>query len=233
MLKGTFYDFKFLRNGQPAKNPDKDYADDITHFVMNGWNDSELNKYLKGPTPLYATQVFFPVIDTNEGPGEFHSPKPDSPGKWIVVFKGRVSPPESGAYHFVAAGDDDMIIRFNQKTVLFHCEHIPAPPQLQGEEYHYAGERLTYARSLPLNVEAGKMYPIEILIGDDIPRETFAKVLVEKEGVNYEKDAVGGLILPVFGVDAVSVSPTETPAHLNGPVWHGGKTGFPEDMENR
>ena len=230
MLRGTFYDFKYLRNGQPAKDPNKDYAEDITHFVMHGWNDSELNKYLKGTQPLFTTQVFFPIIESNDGPKAFNSPRQDSPGKWVVVYKGDIAPPETGIYHFVAAGDDDMIIRFNGQTVLFHCEHIPTPPELQGEEYHYTGERLTYARSLPLNVEAGKTYSVEILIGDDIPTKTFAKALIEKEGVNYQKDSAGGPILPVFAVDAVSVSGTETPAHLNGPTWQGKSSLNLDDM---
>ncbi len=222
MLTGVFYDFKFTNGGQLAKDPGKDYAADITHFVMNGWNEGFLHsKYLRGSIPLYATQVFFPVIDSNEGPKNFKSPKPDSPGKWIVIYKGEVTPPQTGVYHFVAAGDDDMIIRFNGKNVLFHCEHIPTPAELQGEEYHYAGERLSYARSLPVSVEQGKSYPIEILIGDDIPFKTFAKVLIEKEGEKYGKDAAGGPILPVFSVDKVLVSGTETPAHLDGPLWMG------------
>jgi hypothetical protein len=161
------------------------------------------------------------VIDTNDAPKAFKSPKPDSPGKWIAIYKGDVSPPDSGTYHFVAAGDDDMIIRFNNQTVLFHCEHIEAPPELKGEEYRYDGERLSYARSLPMAVEAGKTYPIEILIGDDIPREMFAKVLIEKEGVEYQHDGGGGPILPVFAVAQVEVSGTETPAHLTTPVWQG------------
>lgn len=224
MLKGTFYDFKFLRNGQPAKDPNKDYAEEITHFVMHGWNDSELGKYLPGSHPLFVSQVFFPNIETNDAPKAFNSRNLDSPGKWVVVYKGNVQPPETGTYHFVAAGDDDMIIRFNGRTVLFHCEHIPTPPELQGDEYHYSGERLAYARSLPLKVEAGKSYPLEILIGDDIPAKTFAKVLIEKEGVNYQKDPAGGPIVPVFALDAVTASGTETPAHLDGPVWQGDKS---------
>ena len=224
-LRGTFYDFKFLSDGQPAKNPDNDYKADITKFVMDGWKDSELDKYLKGNTPLYATQVFMPVVNTNEAPADFHSPKPESPGKWIVVYKGDVSPPASGAYHFVAAGDDDMIIRFDGRTVLFHCEHIPTPAGLEGQEYHYEGQRLGFARSLPLKVQEGAVYPIEILIGDDIPTKTFAKVLIEKEGTHYQAAPGGGPTLPVFALDKVQVTPetdgTPPLPHLDAPLWIG------------
>jgi hypothetical protein len=230
-LVGTFYDLKFLRGGQPAPDVNKNYADDITKFVQGGWHDSTLNKYLKGSHPLYTTQIFFPIINTNEAPKAFGSPKPDSPGKWCAIYKGNVSPPESGVYHFVAAGDDDMIIRFDNQTVLFNCEHIPSPEgdltntrntkTLGVEPLYDYQQPLKFARSLPLTLDASRYYSIEILIGDDVPQKMWAKVLWEKEGVNYEK-AGDSPILPVFALDKVSVAPeTESPAmpHLDGPLW--------------
>ena len=231
-LVGTFYDLKFLRNEQDAPDVGKNYAADITKFIQGGWHDSVFGKYLKGHHPLYTTQIFFPIINSREGPKAFGSPKPDSPGKWIVIYKGNVSPPENGVYHFVAAGDDDMAIRFDNQTVLFNCEHIPAPDgtlsntrdtkSLGVEPLYEYRQPLRFVRSLPLNLDATKYYPIEILIGDDVPEKTWAKVLWEKEGVNYEKDG-DSPILPVFGLEKISVPP-ETDGvppmpHLEGPLW--------------
>jgi hypothetical protein len=232
-LVGTFYDFKFSRNQELVDK--MQYAEDITKFVKEGWHDSVLSKYLKGPHPLYTTQIFFPTIESTDAPKAFGSPKPDAPGKWIVVYKGNVSPPESGVYHFVAAGDDDMIIRFDSKLVLFNCEHIPSwdgqltnfrgTPSLGTQLFTYSGEVLTYAESLPITVDAGKYYPIEILIGDDVPTKTFAKVLIEKEGAQYQKDGAGSPILPIFALDKVQMNPNEPPAHIdNAPPWKGKAT---------
>lgn len=230
-LVGTYYDFKFTRDGKDAKNVDKAYADDITRFVKAGWHEGILDKYLQGPRQLYATEIFFPTIESADAPTAFGSPKPGAEGKWIVVYKGYVSPPESGTYYFVGAGDDDLIIRFNGKLVLFNCEHIDAPEgnltNFRGTKaygtalYRYEGEVLSYAKGMPMDVEAGKDYLLEILIGDDVPSKTFAKILIEKKGMDYRKDG-GSPVLPIFALDKVMASGTEPPAHTSdGPLWKG------------
>lgn len=208
-LVGTFYDLKFLRDGQDAPDVGKNYGDDIIKFVKEGWHDSVFSKYLKGDHPLYATEIFFPEIESSDAPKAFGSTKPDAEGKWVAVYKGNVSPPETGVYHFIASGDDDVIIRFNNQTVLFTCEHVSAPGgKLQNKTgaaalgdsiYHYQGEDpyASFVRSLPVTAEAGEYYPIEILIGDDTPEKMFAKVLYEKDGAAYQKDG-DSPILPIF-----------------------------------
>lgn len=220
VLTGRFYDLKHTSGRQDTK--DLKYKEEIKKFVKDGWHEGSLNKYLKGTRPLYATSIFFPTIDTSEAPKAFGSPIEDDAGaKWIAIYKGSVSPPESGTYYFVAAGDDNMIIRFDGKLVLDHCEHWEGDVQ-PTDEYRYSGERNKFAKSLPITVEKGKFYEIMILIGDDTPRSTDAKILIEKEGTNYEKDSSGSPILPIFALDKVTVSGTVTPAHLdNGPIWTG------------
>ena len=236
LLVGTFYDLKFLRGSQPAPDVGKNYIADITKFAQEG-HQTVFHKYLKGPHPLYTTQIFFPSIQSVDGPKAFGSPKPDEPGKWVVVYEGTVSPPETGVYHFVGSGDDDMIIRFDNKLVLFNCEHINAPggtlsngmgsSTLADSIYHYSKQDAyaSFARSLPVSVQAGTNYNIQILIGDDVPQTTHAKILVEKEGVNYDKDG-DSPILPIFSVGKTQETTADDwPPHTNnGPFWHG-KTG--------
>ena len=227
-LTGRFYDLKLTNSKKDSGMNYAKYGETVTQFVKGNWNESLLSKYLKGTHPLYATQIFFPEIESTEGPKAFDSPAPDSPGMWVVVYKGTVSPPESGIYHFVGAGDDDMIVRFNGKLVLDKCEHIA--PQIPSEgTYHYPGLRNEFGRGLPVAVEAGKYYDIEILIGDHIPTKTMAVLLIEKEGVTYEK-AGDAPILPPFTVGTqkptATISPTTLPAHVdNGPVWMGKPNG--------
>ena len=200
------------------------YADTVNQFVKGNWNESLLSRYLKGTRPLYATQIFFPEIDSNVAPQAFGSPAPESPGMWVVVYKGVVSPPESGTYHFVGAGDDDMIVRFDGKLVLHKCEHID--PLVQSlATYHYAGLRNEFGEGLPVTAEAGKFYNVEILIGDHIPTKTMAVLLIEKEGATYGKDG-DAPILPPFAIAAdkaqPEVSADTAPTHVeNGLVWHG------------
>ncbi|RYD18817.1 MAG: hypothetical protein EOP88_21270 [Verrucomicrobiaceae bacterium] len=72
------------------------------------------------------------------------------------------------------------------------------------------------------NVEAGKTYPIEILIGE-IPGGYFSVCLmIEEVGATYEKDPAGFPILPLFQLD--NIPPAEMPGEQppiakDGPVW--------------
>ena len=193
-LVGQYYDFKFTRSGSP--NKDYKYAEEILSFVKGGWHESKFSKYYKGPSKLYATQIFFPEIDTSEGPKAFgNTIENNEGGKWIAIYRGMVAPPESGTYYFVGAGDDDMIVNFDGKEILNNCEHIDKDVDPTGE-WNYEGLRNKFAKSQPVQVNAGQFYEIRILIGDDIPTKTMAMLLVMKDGVNY--GGGGSPVIPVF-----------------------------------
>lgn len=72
-------------------------------------------------------------------------------------------------------------------------------------------------------VEAGKKYPIEILISE-IPGGLFcASLLIEEIGQEYKKVENGAPILPLFRLDGSLPEPTKAdnapPYDPNGPVW--------------
>ena len=66
------------------------------------------------------------MIPADEGPKAFNVSNTVKPRLWVVLYKGRVSPPESGIYHFVGAGDDVMIARLNGQVVLDRCYDLRA-----------------------------------------------------------------------------------------------------------
>ena len=72
------------------------------------------------------------------------------------------------------------------------------------------------------SVDAGKTYPIEILIGE-IPGGHFSvSLLIEETGAVYQKDSMGSPVLPLFRLD--SQPPADLPGQAppyspEGPVW--------------
>lgn len=72
------------------------------------------------------------------------------------------------------------------------------------------------------SVEAGKTYPVDILIGE-IPGGHFSvSLLIEETGAVYQKDSTGSPILPLFRLDSQPPAGLEgqaPPNALDGPVW--------------
>jgi len=230
-LVGQFYDLKRNRNHQMnGMNPDQ-YADVVSKFVKGGWSDNYFEKYLKGFRKLYATQIFFPRIDSHEGPKAFGSDYAEPPGLWVALYKGEVSAPESGVYHFVAGGDDIMYIKFHGRVVLDHCLYgNKTGVNPQGVYKYPVFSKYVnngFAKSLSINVTAGEYYPIEILIGDQVPLDMWAFVMIEKDGVQYKKDGNGNPILPIFRLTGdkahapASGGEASPPYMEDGPVWKG------------
>ena len=225
-LQGTFYDLKQTRNKTPsAINNVEAFVHQLDQFLQGGWNEGLLSQYFKGPTPLYATQVFVPLIASVEAPRAFGVEQLVQPSLWMALYKGQVSPPETGTYYFVGGGDNILIVRLNGSIVLDKSWNYQ---QIYGidrawkgtglYDYKFEGAPYGFARGKAMELKAGQFYDIEILLGDD-GGATFFSLLVEKEGAEYMK--TNGLpILPIF---RTSQDPPpqgkQPPFQPGGPVW--------------
>jgi hypothetical protein len=236
-LMGTFYDLKQNRSRQPTKMTPKEYAKVLTAFIKSGWNSSHFALFFKGPNPLYSTQIFIPDIDANKGPSAFGLQNEVQPSMWIVLYKGTVSPPESGIFHFVGHGDDILMVKFNNRFVLAANWDNPAFGTVdtswkpQGT-YDYGWPppnrfmNFPFRRGNAMDIKAGSSYPIEILIGEQPGGRAHAVLLMEKEGVEYKKDAKGNPILPIFRLAETKMPKLERGESLppyaeGGPIWKG------------
>jgi hypothetical protein len=229
-LVGKFYDLKQLKNGSPSKLDEQNgFPTEIGKFVNSGWNESNLDKYFVGPNPLYTTQIFIPKINADQGPLAFGLGGRVKPKMWAVHYKGNVVPTESGTFRFVGMADDVLVVRFNGKVVLDCGSTNPSghPPQ---SFYASAGLQLDpkmgwykgLGRGEPFQVNGGQSYPMEIVMGEWPGGDFKAWLLIEKDGVQYEKDAKGNPILPIFKLAAgeVTRSGGEAPPFAKqGPVW--------------
>jgi hypothetical protein len=228
-LRGTFFDLKQTPERQPTPMTVKEYKDAVAHYMQGGMNDTSMSlHYFKGPTPLFATQIFIPRMNASEGPKAFGLAALVQPKLWIAHYKGSVIAPDSGTYHFVGVCDDVLIVRFNGRNVLdcgslFPTGHEP--------ERYYAFDGLKAmtkgwfkgcGEGDAVTVEAGQAYPIDILIGEWPGGEFKAYLLMRKEGADYKRDSKGNPILPLFRTASaeISVPPDTAPVYeKNGPIW--------------
>lgn len=225
-LVGTFYDLKQTRVKKPTGISPDEYHKVFRTFVAEGWRESILNDYFRAPKPLYSTQIMIPNMSADEGPKAFGMEKEVQPSRWLVHYKGKVSPPADGTYHFVGAGDDVMVVRFNGKVVLDRCWYQHGQTWMPEKNYDYGWTGIPngFAKGDPIRVRAGQYYDLEVLIGEQPGGLVFACLLMEKEGAKYEQDGKGNPILPVFrladeAMPELQDGQTLPPYQANGPVW--------------
>lgn len=93
----------------------------IRDFISQGWKEESLKgKFFKAPQKLSQTKIYIPPIRADAAPAAFQCEKDVAPSRWMVIYKGTVTPPRSGTYRFVGAGDDVLVVRFNRQNVLDH-----------------------------------------------------------------------------------------------------------------
>lgn len=224
-LKGTFYDLKQTRSGRPTNITPQQYGETVLRFVEQGWRESILADYFRSSRPLYTTQVMIPNMSADEGPKAFDLQKKVKPSRWLIHYQGRVSPPRSGTYHFVGAGDDILMIRFNRKLVLERNWNAHSGwKSVKDYDYGFSGIPQGFAKGNAVQVRAGEWYDMEVLIGEQPGGLVFFCLLIEEEGESYERDARGNPILPVFRLAEGAMPKLEEgqtlPPHVaDGPVW--------------
>lgn len=222
---GTFYDLKQTQTHRSTDMTEQKYGDIVTSFLKGGWNDNAFKDFYKAPQTLYNTQIFTPYMPADEGPKAFRVSGEVKPKLWIVLYRGRVSPPESGNYHFVGAGDDLLVVRFNGQVVLDGSWN-PHNISSVAAKYDYGFSDIPnkFVKGPAVAVQAGSFYPMEILIGEQPGGEFFADLLIEKDGVTYKKEGHGNPLLPIFRVSdgkmpALKSGQTMPPYLADGPVW--------------
>ena len=234
-LEGTIYDLKQTKGRRPTGMNPSNYGKVVADFIRKDWDESVLLAYYKGPKHLYASQICVPNIRAELGPKEFGVEKEIQPRMWVAHYKGIVTPPSSGTYHFVGAADDLVFVKFDGKTVrddsifLRGGEFKDLPGQQMVGSYVYSKEGSKRGWGLskgePMRVEGGKSYPIEILIGEQPGGVCHFILLIEREGASYHKDpATKAPILPVFRFDDVPHPEGDLPPiQEGGPIWKAGK----------
>jgi hypothetical protein len=210
-LIGILYDLKQTQKRQASGVKASDYSGILNEFLSKDWSESVLNRYFRATRPLYATQIFIPLMDAGRAPKAFDMEKVIKPSAWVVVYKGQVSPPEDGVYRFVGYSDDVIVVAVNGRTVLVGGRpdaldriKIWTPPE-QGPRVEAANGFLRYGEWLTLKKD--EPIDIDILVGERPGGLFCAFLLYEKQGVDYPKTAKGEPKYPLF-----QLAPLETPS---------------------
>ncbi len=195
-LVGSFYDLKQTSNRKPTGLSDAQVQSTINDFVNRGWRESSLKKFFKAPRKLYQSKLYIPMMEANAAPAAFEVSKEVEPSRWVVVYRGVVTPPVSGKYRFVGAGDDILVVRFNGTNVFDHGYYsgtLPMP--ISGNIAALKGE----ADNSQIKRQLRRDYPM------DKPLKTYTYDSTK----NYN-DNIGGLAVgPEFQATAGREYPIE------------------------
>jgi hypothetical protein len=153
--------------------------DVLRRFFKGQWNESILrDTYYEAKDPLTAFQVFIPSIDAAKAPEAFSVEKEVKPSHWVIHYKGNVIAPRDGKFRFVGKGDNLLAVRFDGKNVFVQS------PQRELTASEFPGvtfdAKEAVAKGAWFQVERGKTYPIEILLGK-IPQGIFSSLLMIEE----------------------------------------------------
>ena len=204
-LIGMIYDLKQTQKREPAN---QDYMTIVKEFLESDWDESVLNRYFRAVQPLYATQIFIPLMKADAAPAAFGMGKIIKPSRWVIHYKGQISPPEDGTYRFVGYADDIMFASINGQIVCQGSRKDAWIDSLLPRQGSTQGPAIANGNlSFGVWMELKKDVPVDLdlLIGERPGGSFCAFLLYEKMGDIYpEKN--GKKIYP-----ALQMAPGETP----------------------
>lgn len=243
-LEGTFYDLKQTVSGASTGMSPALCKKTLGEFVNKGWNAGMLSRFYQAPTKLYASCFYLPICKAEEAPYAYGVQDRVQASMWVAVYRGRVKAPKSGRFRFVGLGDDALAVRFNGKTVFdYGWENLSSGLMTGGADKHavraslrddrgrpreffrYAGAGQDWNGNLDglcsgdvFTVEAGRTYPVEVLVSE-IPGGYFGFVLLieDMDDAPKERDASGSPIFQLFRTYFVLPSTEELYGKMNVP----------------
>lgn len=226
-LMGVLYDLKQTQNRQPTQVNPQTYSSVVDSFLSKNWDESILDAYYRVSKPLYTTQIFVPNMPANAAPRAFGAEKTVKPSRWIIHYKGQVSPPSAGVYRFWGCADDILAVAVDGKTVLVSGRPDLRMPNVTWKSSQPDGGQAAHDKLRAgdwMEIKAGEIIDLDVIIGERPGGEFNAFLMVEKQGENYARDRRNNPILPIFQV-AVYNTPIiddlkkEPPFASGFPVW--------------
>ena len=220
MLEGYLYDLKQSPSKQPTPKMDPGmYHKVVEQFISDNWNESILRDYYRTEKPLYATDIFIPIIKAEDGPKAFNVENEVQPNMYVVLYKATVVAPQEGTYHFVGTADDILLVRANGKTVLDGCDRTvdkelrDRQTKFQQTNFNPTWENnADFWVGLPVHADAGEQIDLEIIIGEEPGgRSDYFLYIQRDEDTDTKTQSNGSPILPIFQLDPKPIKITAAP----------------------
>ena len=222
-LTGMLYDLKQTQDHHRTNVDPETYSAVIDEFLSRGWDENVLNRYYRVSKPLYTTQIFVPNMNADQAPKAFGAEKTVKPSRWVIHYKGQVSPPETGTYRFWGIADDVMAAAVNGKTVLVGNRLDTRLPRTNWRASERDGAHAGDGSLRPgdwMSLKQGEIIDLDVIIGERPGGLFNAFLMIEKQGGNYDTDRRGHLILPIFQVAPYNTpTPPDAQFATGFPVW--------------
>ncbi len=202
-LIGVLYDLKQTQNNQPTTVDAVSYSGVVDEFLSKEWDESVLNRYYRVVNALYATRIFIPQIQAGAAPKAFGVEKSVMPSRWLIHYKGQVSPPSKGTYRFWGCADDVLAVAVNGKTVLVANRQDTRLPNVTWKASEADGAQAANNLLRPgdwMDLTTNEIIDLDVIVGERPGGLFSAFLMVEKRGESYAKDAKGHSIFPIFQV---------------------------------
>jgi hypothetical protein len=158
----------------------------LSEFLAGDWDESKLKKFYKAKDPMVTYQFSIPRTSAKEAVKAFGVENEVKPTHLLIVYRGKVRAPRDGTFRFVTMSRGGLVcVRFDGQRVLgaayygshfmVNMESFKFPPDHYKKPIPYC----TYSAGPWFSVQAGKTYPIEIVLG--LGQEAFGTNLMIEE----------------------------------------------------
>ncbi|RKX33234.1 MAG: hypothetical protein DRP64_21080 [Verrucomicrobia bacterium] len=202
----TFYDFTRDRRDRRLPFSPESYSQVLMDFFRSGLKTSKFTRFYRSPVKLHTSTIMVSSVRPS-GPGNAFA-EPDVQYCWAMLYKGKLVHKEAITFRFWGVGDDFMLVQVDGQIVLNACRREGSHSLHRdfsslwesrfsdsgkydlGNGKAVAGDWITLEPGVPLDMG--------VMTGNAMGGPFSAMLLVEVEGVEYEKTSQGGPVLPVF-----------------------------------
>ncbi len=203
-MEGYFYYLTRTREGRYYDLTLENYRKIVRTFLEKDWSTLFLRRFYRAPKKYYTVCMMLPTMSSSAAPEAFGE-APGSGAFWMAHYKGKIVHPEHITFRFWGVADDFIVVRVGGKIVFADFqssswENVIQPRwknKVPQTKKYFLGHNTKMGVGDWITLQAGEPLDMEVVLGDTGDLATFM-LLVEVEGVEYERNRQGGPILPAF-----------------------------------